>query len=86
MPPATSCYSPSEQASQDARSIALSYGSKQILQAIQAWPIKATAITQIHVSRRAHFGRSLIKAADYQLAALGYVARYGDIVAPLHKL
>ena len=76
----------SEQASQDARSIALSYGSKQILQAIQAWPIKATAITQIHVSRRDHFGRSLIKAADYQLPALGYVARYGDIVAPLHDL
>jgi 2-octaprenyl-6-methoxyphenol hydroxylase len=75
-----------EQASQDARSIALSHGSQQILQALQAWPIKATAITQIHVSRRAHFGRSLIKAADYALPALGYVARYGDIIAPLQDL
>lgn len=75
-----------EQARADARSIALSYGSKQILQALQAWPIQATAITQIHVSRRAHFGRSLIRAADYDLPALGYVARYGDIVTPLQNL
>ncbi|MFZ6750956.1 FAD-dependent monooxygenase [Undibacterium sp. Ren11W] len=75
-----------EQARADARSIALSYGSQQILRALQAWPIKATTITQIHVSRRAHFGRSLIKAADYQLPALGYVARYGDIVTTLQNL
>jgi 2-octaprenyl-6-methoxyphenol hydroxylase len=76
----------SEQARQDARSIALSYGSRQILQKLGAWPIKATSITQIHVSRRGHFGRSLIDAADYALPALGYVARYGDIIAPLEQL
>ncbi len=76
----------SEQARQDARSIALSYGSRQILQKLGAWPIKATPITQIHVSRRGHFGRSLIDAAEYALPALGYVARYGDITAPLEQL
>ncbi len=76
----------SDQASQDARSIALSYGSKQILHAVQAWPIKATRIEQIHVSRRGHFGRSLITARDYALPALGYVARYGDIITPLQIL
>lgn len=76
----------SDQASQDARSIALSYGSKQILHAVQAWPIKASKIEQIHVSRRGHFGRSLIKASDYGLPALGYVARYGDIITPLQIL
>jgi 2-octaprenyl-6-methoxyphenol hydroxylase len=76
----------SDQASQDARSIALSYGSKQILHAVQAWPIKATRIEQIHVSRRGHFGRSLIEASDYALPALGYVARYGDIITPLQIL
>ncbi|MES2048711.1 MAG: FAD-dependent monooxygenase [Pseudomonadota bacterium] len=75
-----------DQASQDARSIALSYGSKQILHAVQAWPIKATRIEQIHVSRRGHFGRSLITASDYALPALGYVARYGDIITPLQIL
>lgn len=73
----------SEQAQQDARTIALSYGSAQILRQLKATPRLSTAITEIHVSRRRHFGRSLIKASDYQLPALGYVARYGDIVAPL---
>lgn len=75
-----------DQVSQDARSIALSYGSKQILNEVQAWPIKATRIEQIHVSRRGHFGRSLIAASDYALPALGYVARYGDIITPLQIL
>ena len=75
----------SAQAKLDARTIALSYGSKQILQAIQAWPVRATAIEQIHVSRRGHFGRSLIHSSEYQLPALGYVARYGDIITPLQQ-
>lgn len=75
----------SEEAELDARSIALSYGSTQMLQAIHAWPFKATAIRQIHVSRRGHFGRSLIDAADHQLPALGYVARYGEIVGALQN-
>lgn len=73
----------SEQAQQDARSIALSYGSAQILKQLKATPRLSTAIAEIHVSRRRHFGRSMIMASDYQLPALGYVARYGDIVAPL---
>lgn len=74
-----------EQASQDARTIALSYGSKQLLAEIGAWPLRATAIDSIHVSRRGHFGRTLIDCADYRLPALGYVAHYGDIVQPLQQ-
>ncbi|MBI3285324.1 MAG: UbiH/UbiF/VisC/COQ6 family ubiquinone biosynthesis hydroxylase [Burkholderiales bacterium] len=74
-----------EQASQDARTIALSYGSKQLLAEIEAWPVRATAIATIHVSRRGHFGRTLIDCADYRLPALGYVAHYGDIVQPLQQ-
>ena len=68
----------------DPRSIALSYGSRQILERAGAWPIAATAIEQIHVSRRGHFGRALIDCAEYRLPALGYVTRYGAIVAALH--
>lgn len=71
------------QAGNDPRSIALSYGSRQILEEIGAWPLAATAIHQIHVSRRGRFGRSLIDRADHQLPALGYVARYGDLAALL---
>ena len=67
----------------DPRSIAISYGSRQILERIGAWPIAAQLIEQIHVSRRGHFGRTLIDRADYDVPALGYVTRYGALVAAL---
>ncbi|PRC93752.1 FAD-dependent monooxygenase [Solimicrobium silvestre] len=72
-----------EQAAADQRTIALSYGSQQILQAASAWPIKATEIHQIHVSRRGHFGRTVIDCKDQKVPALGYVARYANILQPL---
>jgi 2-octaprenyl-6-methoxyphenol hydroxylase len=75
----------SAQAEQDARTIALSAGSQQILEMAGSWPVKATQISEIHVSRRGRFGRSLIKANDYAVPALGYVARYGDIIAPMQR-
>lgn len=73
------------QVCQDGRSIALSYGSEQLLNQLHARPDRTTAITEIHVSRRRHFGRSFICANDYNLPALGYVARYGDIISPLER-
>jgi 2-octaprenyl-6-methoxyphenol hydroxylase len=73
----------SEQASADPRSIALSYGSRELLSHVMAWPTAATPITQIHVSRRGSFGRTLIQSDDYGLPALGYVCRYGDLVQAL---
>lgn len=72
-----------EQAAADPRSIALSYGSRQILESVGAWPIACDPIEQIHVSRRGHFGRTLIDRSDYRLPALGYVSRYGTLVAAL---
>ena len=77
---------PLDVAVRDPRSIAISHGSAQTLQTLGAWPIAATPITQIHVSRRAHFGRTLINADAYGLAALGYVTRYGALVAGLHAV
>lgn len=70
-------------ASQDPRSIALSWGSHELLKQIHAWPANATAITQIHVSRRGSFGRTFIDCAEHRLPALGYVCRYGDVVSTL---
>jgi 2-octaprenyl-6-methoxyphenol hydroxylase len=70
-------------ASQDPRSVALSWGSHELLNQIHAWPVNATAITQIHVSRRSRFGRTLIDCTEHQLPALGYVSRYGDLVRSL---
>src|SRR5438067_13913732 len=60
-----------EQASTDPRSIALSYGSRHILEDIAAWPLAVDPIHEIHVSRRGHFGRTMISRDDYALPALG---------------
>ncbi len=68
----------------DARALALSYGSRLILERLRAWPGKtATPIATIHVSQRGGFGRTLISAADYGLPALGYVANYDDLLQAL---
>ena len=67
----------------DPRSIALSYGSRLLLEEIGAWPVPATAIHQIHVSRRGQFGRSMIDRAEQDVPALGYVTRYGELVTAL---
>jgi 2-octaprenyl-6-methoxyphenol hydroxylase len=72
-----------QQASNDPRSLALSYGSRQLLEDIGCWPVPATAIHQIHVSRRGHFGRSMIDREEHKLEALGYVSRYGALVTEL---
>ena len=71
-------------AADDPRALALSYGSRQLLERLQAWNAAAsTAIHQIHVSQRGGFGRTLIKAEDYKTPALGYVLRYRDLAATL---
>jgi 2-octaprenyl-6-methoxyphenol hydroxylase len=64
----------------DARAIALSYGSRLILERLHAWTgLPVTPIETIHVSQQGGFGRTLIRAADYDLPALGYVANYDDL-------
>ena len=73
------------QAITDPRSIALSWGSVQLLEEVRAWPLPATPIHEIHVSRRGHLGRSLMDRAEHKLQALGYVARYGDVVDALAR-
>jgi len=59
-----------------ARSIALSISSVQILRALGLWSqieAQAAPIRQIHVSARAHWGVTRLRARDYELDALGYV-------------
>jgi 2-octaprenyl-6-methoxyphenol hydroxylase len=73
------------QAISDPRSIALAWGSRMLLEDLQAWPLPATAIHEIHVSRRGHLGRSMMDRLDHGLDALGYVARYGDVVDALSR-
>ncbi len=66
----------------DPRAIAVSHGSRIILEPL-GWPADATAIQRIHVSQRGHFGRTVIDHEEHDLAALGYVLRYGSIVHTL---
>lgn len=70
----------------DPRSIALSWGSAQLLQEVGAWPLAATPIHEIHVSRRGQLGRSLMQREDHDVPALGYVTRYGAVVDALAKV
>jgi 2-octaprenyl-6-methoxyphenol hydroxylase len=68
----------------DPRALALAHGSRQLLERLHAWDARAaTAIGEIHVSQRGGFGRTLIKAQDYDAPALGYVMRYSDLAAAL---
>jgi 2-octaprenyl-6-methoxyphenol hydroxylase len=61
----------------DPRPIALSHGSRLILERLDAWrALDATPITTVHVSHREQFGRTVMTAAQAGLPALGYVAGY----------
>ena len=65
----------------DARSIALSLGSAQLLDSIGCWQAlskAATAISQIHVSDRGHAGMVHLDARDQAVEALGYVVELAD--------
>ncbi len=68
----------------DARAIALSHGSRLILERLHAWQgLAATPIETIHISQQGGFGRTLIRAAECELPALGYVAGYDDLQSSL---
>ncbi|MEN8174694.1 MAG: 2-octaprenyl-6-methoxyphenyl hydroxylase [Pseudomonadota bacterium] len=65
-----------EQPSYDERAIALSYGSRRILDTIGAWEHvteAATPIHKIHISDRGRFGFGHLDAAEEGVPALGYV-------------
>lgn len=71
----------------DPRPLALSYGSRLILERLGIWEAlgTVTAIEQIHVSQRGGFGRVAMSAAEAGLPALGYVAEYARLDAVLRK-
>ena len=66
-----------ETAKQTQRALALSAGSRLLLEELGVWPHRdSTAIHTIHVSQRHHFGRTLIQREDYAIDALGHVVTY----------
>jgi len=74
-----------EDATADPRAIAVSEGSRMLLEPLGAWPADAHPIERIHVSERGRFGRTLIERDEHGLTALGYVVRYGSIVQTLAR-
>lgn len=79
LPPVTagaSANPPQYSPSFDARSTALSYSSRLILQSLGVWPLLArhlADINTIHVSDRGHFGSTVMQHEDVGWPSLGYV-------------
>ena len=70
----------------DTRALALSYGSRLILERLGIWDVvvaKATAINTIHISQRGGLGRIKLNAADHNMTAIGYVLPYGALTQAL---
>jgi 2-octaprenyl-6-methoxyphenol hydroxylase len=70
----------------DKRALALSYGSRLILEKLGVWgnvSAKATAINTIHISQRGGLGRTKLSAAEHGLEAIGYVLPYGALTQVL---
>ncbi len=64
------------------RALALAAGTVNMLQALDIWhgvEHKATAIKDIHISDRGHFGKTRLSSKQQHLPALGYVISARDI-------
>lgn len=72
----------------DARTLALSEGSRMILERLGAWrelATHATPIHTIHVSQRERLGRTVLRASDEGQDALGYVLPYAELSRALDR-
>lgn len=71
---------PREAVAADPRVLALAHGTRLGLERLGVWKaLTATPIETIHVSQQGGFGRSMLRATDYELPALGYVASAGAL-------
>ena len=69
----------------DSRGIALSHGSKLLLDTINAWPKESAQIHRVHVSQAGRFGRALMTREELNQDALGHIIRYRDIHLTLRQ-
>ena len=73
----------------DTRALALSYGSRMILEKLGVWDAvaaKTTAINSIHISQRGGLGRTKLNAVDHDIPAIGYVLSYGALTQALDNV
>ena len=69
---------PASVTSNDARALALSYGSRLLLQRLGVWDAlhDVSPISTIHISQKQSFGRTLLHAEELNVPELGYVLPY----------
>jgi 2-octaprenyl-6-methoxyphenol hydroxylase len=69
---------PANTGSQDARALALSYGSRLLLDRLGVWNLLqgVSPIRTIHISQKQSFGRAVLHAAEMNVPELGYVLPY----------
>jgi len=72
--------------SRESRSLALSHGSREILDTCGVWDdLAPTEILTIHTSQRGGFGRMRMSHDDAGVPALGYVLTYADLQQALDR-
>jgi 2-octaprenyl-6-methoxyphenol hydroxylase len=71
----------------DPRPLALSHGSRLILQRLGVWQKLAqnTPIKTIHISNRGGLGRTVLTPEDAGVSALGYVVNYHDLFRAMYE-
>ena len=71
----------------DTRTLALSYGSRLILDRLGVWDTLegVTPITRIHISQRGALGVARLSADEINVPALGYVLPYATLTAALKR-
>lgn len=75
-------FSSQSQPNYDDRAIALSFGSRRVLEGMGLWPrltSLVTPINKIHVSDRGHFGATRLSNIEEGVDALGYVITARDL-------
>ena len=71
----------------DGRPLALSHGSRLILERLGVWgSIASTPIGRIHISQAGGYGRVMLDARETGLPAYGYVVSYGELARALREL
>lgn len=72
---------------EDSRPLALSHGSRLILQRLGVWDMlpEVTPIFTIHISSRGGFGRTVLTADETGVPALGYVVSHHDVFRAMYE-
>ena len=74
---------PEQGAALDPRTLAMNYGSRQLLEQLGVWPQKHAPMRTVHVSQQGRLGRTLITPTELGVDSLGSVVHYDDLVQGL---